>query len=104
MHPIITETLGTTWVDGLRLPRRTTRSTSRPSRRRSRPAAHDPSIVFLCSPNNPTGTALPFDVIGAVLEAAPNAVVVVDEAYAEFARPGTRSALDAARRATPGWS
>ena len=54
---------------------------------------HDPSIVFLCSPNNPTGTALPFEVIGAVLDAAPNAIVVVDEAYAEFARPGTRSAL-----------
>ena len=28
-----------------------------------------------------------------MLEAAPNAIVVVDEAYAEFARPGTRSAL-----------
>ena len=28
-----------------------------------------------------------------MLEAAPDAIVVVDEAYAEFARPGTRSAL-----------
>jgi histidinol-phosphate aminotransferase len=94
MHPIITETLGTTWVDGLRSAATdpdafdlTPESAARQARE------HDPAIVFLCSPNNPTGTALPFEVIGAVLEAAPNAIVVVDEAYAEFARPGTRSAL-----------
>jgi histidinol-phosphate aminotransferase len=49
-------------------------------------------VVFLCSPNNPTGTALPLDVVGAVLAAAPG-MVVVDEAYAEFARAGTPSAL-----------
>ena len=93
MHPIISETLGTTWVDGLRGTGEpdtfdlTAESAAEQARR------HEPSIVFLCSPNNPTGTALPFEVIGAVLEAAPDAIVVVDEAYAEFARPGTRSAL-----------
>ncbi|MGA4730130.1 histidinol-phosphate transaminase [Micromonospora taraxaci] len=53
---------------------------------------HQPDVVFLCSPNNPTGTALDPAVIAAVLDAAPG-VVVVDEAYAEFARPGTVSAL-----------
>jgi histidinol-phosphate aminotransferase len=90
MHPIITETLGTTWVDGLR-DSDTFELTVEGAAQQAR--AHDPSIVFLCSPNNPTGTALPFEVIGAVLEAAPNAIVVVDEAYAEFARPGTASAL-----------
>lgn len=94
MHPIISETHGMTWVDGLRS------AASEPDAfdltaesAVAQAREHDPSIVFLCSPNNPTGTALPFDVIGAVLEAAPNAIVVVDEAYAEFARPGTRSAL-----------
>jgi len=55
--------------------------------------AHDPDLVFLCSPNNPTGTALGLDVVRAVLAAAPRAVVVVDEAYGEFARPGTPSAV-----------
>ena len=49
-------------------------------------------MVFLTSPNNPTGTALPLDVIEAVCQAAPG-IVVVDEAYAEFARAGTPSAL-----------
>jgi histidinol-phosphate aminotransferase len=51
-----------------------------------------PDVAFLCSPNNPTGTALPLAVVAAVLAAAPG-MVVVDEAYAEFARPGTPSAL-----------
>jgi histidinol-phosphate aminotransferase len=50
-------------------------------------------MVFLCSPNNPTGTAMGLDVVEAIYAAAPRAIVVVDEAYAEFARPGTPSAL-----------
>jgi histidinol-phosphate aminotransferase len=49
--------------------------------------------VLLTSPNNPTGTSLPLEHIEAVYEAATGAVVVVDEAYAEFRRPGTPSAL-----------
>lgn len=52
-----------------------------------------PDIVMLASPNNPTGTALQPEVLRAVLEVAPG-MVVVDEAYAEFARTGTGSALD----------
>jgi len=94
MHPIITETNGTTWVDGLRSAATEPDAFDlTPESAAAQAREHDPSIVFLCSPNNPTGTALPFEVIGAVLDAAPNAIVVVDEAYAEFARPGTRSAL-----------
>ncbi|WP_431885801.1 histidinol-phosphate transaminase [Micromonospora wenchangensis] len=54
--------------------------------------AHRPDVVFLCSPNNPTGTALDPAVVAAVLDVAPG-MVVLDEAYAEFARPGTASAL-----------
>jgi len=48
--------------------------------------------VFLTSPNNPTGSATPLDVIEAVCAAAPG-MVVVDEAYAEFARDLAASAL-----------
>ncbi|TAM92543.1 MAG: histidinol-phosphate transaminase [Jatrophihabitans sp.] len=55
-------------------------------------AAHRPSVVLLASPNNPTGTVLPLADIEAICEAAPG-VVVVDEAYAEFRRSGTPSAL-----------
>jgi len=51
-----------------------------------------PSIVVLTSPNNPTGTSLPLEVIAAAC-ATSTGVVVVDEAYAEFRRPGVPSAL-----------
>jgi len=54
---------------------------------------HQPSVVLLPSPNNPTGTALPLDTVRAVCEAAPG-VVVIDEAYGEFRRSGTPSALE----------
>jgi histidinol-phosphate aminotransferase len=53
-----------------------------------------PHVVLLPSPNNPTGTALPHDVIGALCEVLDGGVLVVDEAYAEFRRAGTPSALE----------
>ncbi len=55
-------------------------------------AEHDPDIVLLCAPNNPTGTPLSLETITAVADAA-SGIVVVDEAYFEFAEPGTPSAL-----------
>lgn len=98
MHPIIAATTGTTWVDGLRgVGARTPRGGGAfdlaVESAVEQVEKADPHLVFLCSPNNPTGTALSLDTVVAVLEAAPRAVVVVDEAYAEFARPGTPSAL-----------
>ena len=56
-------------------------------------AAEQPDVVFLTSPNNPTGTALDPAHTRAVLQAA-SGVVVVDEAYAEFRRAGTPTALE----------
>lgn len=41
-------------------------------------------IIYLCSPNNPTGTVLSRPAIERIVEAAPG-VVLLDEAYAEFA-------------------
>lgn len=49
-------------------------------------------IVFLCSPNNPTGTPLDLDVIAAAYEAT-EGIVLVDEAYAEFADGDTALTL-----------
>lgn len=61
-------------------------------------AEHAPSVVLLASPNNPTGTALAPEAVEAVLAAAARVpggcVVVVDEAYGEFRRAGTPSALE----------
>jgi histidinol-phosphate aminotransferase len=53
---------------------------------------YDPAVVLLASPNNPTGTRLPLDLVEAICEAA-TGVVVVDEAYAEFRHDGVPSAL-----------
>jgi histidinol-phosphate aminotransferase len=57
-----------------------------------------PSVVLLPSPNNPTGTALPFEAVSALCEAADEGgrggLVVVDEAYGEFRRDGTPSAVE----------
>ncbi len=55
-------------------------------------AEHQPSVVLLASPNNPTGTALALADIEAVIAAAPG-MVVIDEAYGEFRRAGVPSAL-----------
>ncbi len=44
-----------------------------------------PNVVVLCSPNNPTGTLVGEDVVRAVVRAAPRSLVLVDEAYADFA-------------------
>lgn len=57
-------------------------------------AEHRPSVVLLPSPNNPTGTALPHEVIGTLCDLLPEGIVVIDEAYAEFRREGTPSALE----------
>src|SRR5690606_32924263 len=53
-------------------------------------------IVFLCTPNNPTGQSIPRADVEAVCEAAAGrALVVIDEAYHEFA---STSYLDLRRR------
>ncbi|MER7500167.1 histidinol-phosphate transaminase [Nonomuraea pusilla] len=88
MHPIITTGTNTAWV---RAAREEDFSLD-PGRAAAAIEEHDPDVVFLTSPNNPTGTAQPLETIKAVLAAA-RGMVVVDEAYAEFAREGTPSAL-----------
>jgi histidinol-phosphate aminotransferase len=88
MHPLLAVGTGTRWIGALRDPD----FGLTPAAAVAQIAEHDPDLVFLCSPNNPTGTALDPSVVDAVLTAA-RGMVVVDEAYAEFARPGSRSAL-----------
>ncbi|MGC2942144.1 MULTISPECIES: histidinol-phosphate transaminase [unclassified Brevibacterium] len=52
----------------------------------------NPDIVFLCTPNNPTGTSIGLDVIEAAYDNC-SGIVIVDEAYAEFSRPAKSSAM-----------
>ena len=42
-------------------------------------------LIYLNTPNNPTGQTIDNDALRAVIEAAPQALVLVDEAYVEFA-------------------
>ena len=89
MHRLISEATGTRWLGlerlaGFRL---------EPDQAALVVREHRPDVVFLCSPNNPTGTALDLDVVEAVHDQAPG-LVVVDEAYAEFStRPSAVTLL-----------
>jgi len=88
MHPIITVGTATEWIPGAR----DEHFGIDPDEAVAAIERHRPDVVFLTSPNNPTGTALPLEVIERVAAAAPG-MVIVDEAYFEFARAGTPSAL-----------
>jgi histidinol-phosphate aminotransferase len=59
-------------------------------------AQHKPNIVMLCSPNNPTGTPLALEVIEAAYDAVAEygGILVVDEAYAEFAHDTAVTAIN----------
>jgi histidinol-phosphate aminotransferase len=57
-------------------------------------AKHQPNIVILCSPNNPTGTPVSQECIEAAYEAVGKGILVVDEAYAEFAHDTNVTALN----------
>ncbi|CCH73324.1 putative Histidinol-phosphate aminotransferase (hisC) [Nostocoides australiense Ben110] len=93
MHSIIATTTATQWIAGKRSDDPARLFTLDPESVAAQIVSADPNIVFICSPNNPTGTAVGLDVVEAAYAAAPGAVVVVDEAYGEFARAGTPSAL-----------
>ena len=54
---------------------------------------HDPVLTFLCSPNNPTGTVDDPAVLDAAL-AAVSGLVVVDEAYGQFAERTALARVD----------
>lgn len=88
MYPLIAQGTGARWVSAPRQPD----YTITPDDAAAQVADADPDVVLLCSPNNPTGTALDLDVVEAVYEAS-RGIVVVDEAYQEFAPRDAASAL-----------
>lgn len=88
MYPLITRGTGAAWAAGTRGHAFTIDAADAASQ----VAAARPDVVFLCAPNNPTGTPLGIDVIEAVYDAT-DGIVIVDEAYQEFAPREERSAL-----------
>jgi histidinol-phosphate aminotransferase len=87
MYPILARGTGTAWIGGTR----DDGYVLSPATAVRQVEEHAPDLVLLCSPNNPTGTPLELDTIEAVYRAT-SGVVVVDEAYQEFAPEGTPSA------------
>lgn len=88
MYPLLAQGTGARWVAGRRQPD----YTLTPDEAVAQIEQVDPDVVLLCAPNNPTGTPLGLDVVEAVYEAT-RGVVVVDEAYQEFAPHDAPSAL-----------
>ncbi|KAA9393615.1 histidinol-phosphate transaminase [Kocuria coralli] len=91
MYPILSAGTNTAFIPG----QRARDFTLPPESAAEQVREHQPSIVILCSPNNPTGTALDDEVVDAVYQAseASNSIVVVDEAYAEFSRNPAATAI-----------
>ncbi|MFB8387014.1 histidinol-phosphate transaminase [Microbacterium sp. NPDC055910] len=88
MYPLLARATGASWTGGTREPDFTITADDAASQ----VARAQADVVFLCAPNNPTGTPLPLDVVEAVYNATAG-VVVVDEAYQEFAPHGSASAV-----------
>jgi histidinol-phosphate aminotransferase len=88
MHPLLAMATATGWMES----HRNANFELLAEHAKAQVRVYDPDVVFLASPNNPTGTALHLDVVEAVA-AECSGVVIVDEAYFEFARPGTESAV-----------
>jgi histidinol-phosphate aminotransferase len=90
MHPIIASGTRTSW---LAAPRRSDFSLDI-DEAAAAIERHRPDLLFVTSPNNPTGGALAPNDIRRLVQAAPG-IVVVDEAYAEFAQlPSAVSLID----------
>jgi histidinol-phosphate aminotransferase len=87
MHEVLATNTGTSWLDARRTNFELTLSHAKAQVR-----VFQPDVVFVCSPNNPTGGAVDLEVVEGIASEAPG-MVIVDESYAEFARPGFESAV-----------
>ena len=91
MHPVIAGGTQTRWVEAVRA-----RDFSLdPDAAVDAIGKHKPDIVFLASPNNPTGQSVAPADLHRLLDAMPHGVLIVDEAYGEFsAAPSAISLLE----------
>ncbi|MER5524661.1 histidinol-phosphate transaminase [Streptomyces sp. NPDC002677] len=83
MHSLIARGTGTAWISG---PREDDFTLDVEAATRAI-AEHRPHVVFVTTPNNPTGNAVPAETVLALYDAAQAArpsMVIVDEAYVEF--------------------
>jgi histidinol-phosphate aminotransferase len=95
MHPIISDGTQTRWLvadrdDDFRLDADVAAAAIK---------EHNPDVVFVTSPNNPTGQSVSLDDLRTMLEALasqPGGILIVDEAYGEFSsQPSAVELIDA---------
>src|SRR5689334_4067669 len=56
---------------------------------------HTPDIVFVASPNNPSGQSVPLDELSRLLDAMTKGILILDEAYGEFSsQPSAVTLID----------
>ncbi|WP_431940913.1 histidinol-phosphate transaminase [Nocardia grenadensis] len=90
MHPIISEGIDTEWVEA----KRGADFAIDIDAALAAIAERRPDVVFVTSPNNPTGHSIAPTDLARILDAAPG-IVIVDEAYAEFsAAPSAVGLID----------
>lgn len=90
MHPIISDGTDTRWLEA----KRTDDFGLDVDYAVTEIAAQQPDVVFVTSPNNPTGGSVTLDDVRRIAQAAPG-IVIVDEAYAEFSdRPSTTTLIE----------
>jgi histidinol-phosphate aminotransferase len=91
MHPIIADGTQTQWIESRRAADFSLDVDVAVAAIRSA----DPDVVFLTSPNNPTGQSISTSDLRRVLDAMTSGVLIVDEAYGEFsAQPSAIALLD----------
>ncbi|OCB37431.1 histidinol-phosphate transaminase [Mycobacterium malmoense] len=79
MHPIISDATRTEWLEGIRADD----FSLDVDRAVAAVAEHQPDVVFIASPNNPSGQSVALPDLRRLLDAVPG-ILIVDEAYGEF--------------------
>ena len=82
MHPIISDGTQTAWL----VANRAEDFSLDPGAAVRAIKEHNPDIVFLASPNNPSGQSVSPDDLRLLLDAMTHGIMIVDEAYGEFSR------------------
>ncbi len=91
MHPIISDGTQTRWVEAVRAADFSLDVDAAIAAIR----AEKPDVVFVTSPNNPTGQSIPLIDLRRLLDAMTTGVLIVDEAYGEFSsQPSAVALLD----------
>ena len=89
MHPIISDGTQTRWIEAVRA---ADFSLDVDAAIAAIGSEH-PDVVFVTSPNNPTGQSVPLTALRRLLDAMTGGVLIVDEAYGEFSSQPSAVAL-----------